>query len=68
MNNNLAEPKMGMPNYNPCSKYDYAYKVLLHKINYVTGRADMTAVPALLVDVATLLELVAVPTPNEMVM
>ncbi len=30
-----------MPNYNPCSKYDYAYKVLLHKINYVTGRADM---------------------------
>ena len=32
-NNNLAEPKRGMPNYNPCSKYDYAYKVLCHNMN-----------------------------------
>ena len=33
LNNNLAEPKRGMPNYNPCSKYDYAYKVLCHNMN-----------------------------------
>ena len=32
---------MGMPNYNPCSKYDYLYKALLHNMNYVTWRADM---------------------------
>ena len=41
LNNNLAEPKRGMPNYNPCSKYDYAYKVLVHIMNYVSRRADM---------------------------
>ena len=41
LNNNLAEPKRGMPNYNPCSKYDNAYKVLLHNMNYVPRRADM---------------------------
>ena len=41
LNNNLEEQKRGMPNYNPCSKYDYAYKVLLHNMNYVTRRDDM---------------------------
>ena len=41
LNNNLLEPKRGMPNYNPCSKYDYTCKVLLHNMNYVTHRADM---------------------------
>jgi hypothetical protein len=41
LNNNLAEPKRGMPNYNPYSKHDYTYTVLLHNMNYVTRRADM---------------------------
>ena len=41
LNNNSAEPKRGMLNYNPCSSYDFAYKVLVHNMNYVTHRADM---------------------------
>ncbi len=41
LNNNLAEPKRGMPNYNPCSKYEYTNKVLLHNMNYITRRAVM---------------------------
>jgi hypothetical protein len=41
LNSNLLEPKRGMPNYNPCSKYVYTCKVLLHNMNYVTHRADM---------------------------
>ena len=41
LSNNLAEPKRGMPNYNTCSRYDYAYKVLLHNMNFVTSRAEM---------------------------
>ena len=39
-NNNLAEPKREMPNYNPCSRYDFVYKVMVHNMNYVTRRAD----------------------------
>jgi hypothetical protein len=41
LNNNLAEPKRRIPNYNPCSRYDFTYKVLIHNMNYVTHRADM---------------------------
>jgi hypothetical protein len=40
LNNNLAEPKRGMVNYNPCSRYDYVYKTMVHNMNYATRRAD----------------------------
>ena len=40
LSNNLAEPKRGMPNYDPCSRYDFIYRVMVHNINQVTRRAD----------------------------
>ncbi len=40
LSNNLAEPKRGMPNYDPCSRYDLIYRVMVHNINQVTRRAD----------------------------
>ena len=41
LNNNLADPKRGMENYDPCRKYDYIYKVMVHNMNYVTKRATV---------------------------
>ena len=29
-----------MEKYDPCGKYDYIYKVMVHNMNYVTKRAD----------------------------
>jgi hypothetical protein len=41
LNNNLAEPKRGIVNYNPCSRYDFIYKTMVHSMNYITrGTAD----------------------------
>ncbi len=40
LNNNLAEPKRNMSNYNPCSRYDFVYKVMVHNMKYITHRAD----------------------------
>ena len=39
LNNNLAELKRGIPNYNPCSRYGFVYKVMVQKMNNVTRRA-----------------------------
>jgi hypothetical protein len=36
LNNTLADPKRGMENYDPCEKYDYIYKVMVHNMNYGT--------------------------------
>ena len=43
MNNNLMDAKKGDAGYNPCSKYDFIYKVLIHNMNYVTQFADLDA-------------------------
>ena len=40
LNNNLAELKRGMENYNPCSRYGFIYKTMVHNMNYVTRRVD----------------------------
>ena len=39
LNNNLADPKRGMDDYNPCGKHDYIYKVMVHNMNYATKQA-----------------------------
>ena len=41
LNNNSSEPKRGTNDYNPCSKYDMIFKVLVHNMNYVTKYADL---------------------------
>ena len=33
LNNNLADSKRGMEKYDPCGKYDYIYKVVVHNMN-----------------------------------
>ncbi|KAL7425562.1 hypothetical protein ACHAXH_000395 [Discostella pseudostelligera] len=43
LNNNLMDAKKGDAGYNPCSKYDFIYKVLIHNMNYVTQFADLDA-------------------------
>jgi hypothetical protein len=43
LNNNLMDAKKGDAGYNPCAKYDFIYKVLIHNMNYVTQRADLDA-------------------------
>jgi hypothetical protein len=40
LNNNLADPKREMENYDPYGKYDFIYKAMVHNMNYVTKRAD----------------------------
>lgn len=41
LNNNVQQMAKGTPNYDPCVKYDFVYKVLVHNMNYVTERADL---------------------------
>ncbi len=43
LNNNLMDAKKGDAGYDPCSKYDFIYKVLIHNMNYVTKFADLDA-------------------------
>ena len=40
LNNNLLTKPRGMEGYDPCAKYDYIYKCLVHNMNYLTLRAD----------------------------
>ena len=37
------DAKKGDAGYDPCSKYDFIYKVLIHNMNYVTQFADLDA-------------------------
>lgn len=37
----LLETQKGMPGYDPCVKYDYIWRCLVHNMNYVTARADL---------------------------
>ena len=41
LNNNLLSKPCGMEGYDPCAKYDFIYKCLVHKMNYLTLRADL---------------------------
>lgn len=41
INNNMVEPKPGQPGYDPCNKYDYIFKTLVHNMNYFTKRAEL---------------------------
>ena len=42
LNNNLNDvKKRGDDGYDPCTKYDLIYKVLIHNMNYVTKNADL---------------------------
>ena len=42
LNNNLNDvKKRGDHGYDPCTKYDLIYKVLIHNMNYVTKNADL---------------------------
>lgn len=44
LNNNLTDTKKkGDDGYDPCRKYDFIYKVLVHNMNYVTNSADLDA-------------------------
>ena len=44
LNNNMTDnKKKGDEGYDPCSKYDFIYKVLVHNMNYVTKTADLDA-------------------------
>ena len=40
-NHNSSEPQRGTSNYNPCSKYNFIFKVLVHNINYCTKYEDL---------------------------
>jgi hypothetical protein len=41
LNNNFLSKLRGMEGYDPCAKYDFIYKCLVHKMNYLTLRADL---------------------------
>lgn len=44
LNNNLTDvKKKGDDGYDPCRKYDFIYKVLIHNMNYVSKLADADA-------------------------
>ena len=44
LNNNLTNTKKkGDDGYDPCRKYNFIYKVLVHNMNYVTNSADLDA-------------------------
>ncbi len=36
----MEEKKRGEAGYDPCVKYDYIYRCLVHNMNYVTERAN----------------------------
>ena len=42
-NNFMGTKKKGGARYDPCSKYDMVYKVLIHNMNHVTLHADLDA-------------------------
>lgn len=37
----LMEKRRGSIGYDPCAKYDYIWKCLIHNMNYVTKKADL---------------------------
>ncbi len=39
--NGIKEKRRGEAGYDPCAKYDYIWKCLIHNMNYVTDRADL---------------------------
>ena len=41
LNFNHEEAKRGTPEYDPCAKYDYIVKTLIHNMNYCTAAADL---------------------------
>lgn len=41
LNNNSTERPKGSPEYDPCNKYDFIFKVLCHNMNYCTNAADL---------------------------
>ena len=41
LNNNFEEGKRGTPSYNPCTKFDYIFRCLIHNMNYCTASADL---------------------------
>lgn len=41
LNNNFEEGKRGTPSYNPCAKFDYIFRCLIHNMNYCTAIADL---------------------------
>ena len=41
LNNNLISKQSGIEGYDPCAKYDFIYKCLIHNMNYLTKRADL---------------------------
>jgi hypothetical protein len=41
LNCNYEEAKRGTEAYDPCSKYDYIFRCLIHNMNYCTANADM---------------------------
>ena len=40
MNVNTMNPEKGTDGYDPCAKYDYINKVVVHNMNYVTKKAE----------------------------
>ncbi|KAL7528119.1 hypothetical protein ACHAXR_005384 [Thalassiosira sp. AJA248-18] len=43
LNNNLAAPKRGQEGYDPCSKYDFIFKTVVHNMNNLTKQAEKDA-------------------------
>ncbi len=41
LNNNLLSKTRGMEGYEPCAKYDFIYKCLVHNMNYLTLHLDL---------------------------
>lgn len=41
LNQGFEEKKPGTAGYDPCAKYDYIYRCIIHNMAYVTGRADL---------------------------
>ena len=41
LNNNMTAKPRGMDGYDPCAKYDFIYKCLVHNMNYLILRADL---------------------------
>ena len=39
LNNNLLSKPRGMEGYDPCAKYDFIYKCLVHNMNYTLRAA-----------------------------
>ena len=37
----VMEKQGGSIDYDPCAKYDYIWKCLIHNMNYITKKADL---------------------------